>query len=326
MISKPVTSRSFKNTCRYVCNKQGAEVLEVEGVRQHDYKLMAKDFETQKQLRPSKSQACFHAILSFYPAEKPSDETMKEIAKKYLRQLGIIDTQYAICKHTDKAHLHLHIIANMVNNRGEVITDSWIGLRGKKVAQQLTQEYKLIPAFKKKLTLTNLEALSQAESIKYKIYIAISENLPQCNTMSQLENRLKHLGVETQFKLKGQTEERQGVSFKMGNICFKGSQVDRKFSLSGLEKTMELQRKLILNQQQKAGPFDDALRQKNSIQQKFSRYVSEIHDKETSTPLAHGIEKSIEILLKPEDTDRLIPDKLLQKPKQRKRKKQSRGI
>ena len=189
MISKPVPANSFYHTCRYICNKPGAEVLLTEGVRGHDYKLMAADFETQQQLHPSKSQACFHSILSFYPGEKPSDEMMKEIAKKYLTELKITDTQYAISKHTDKAHLHLHIVANMVNNKGKAISDSWIGLRGKKIAQRLTEEYKLIPALEKNLKLTNLEALSQSEANKYQIYIAISENLPHCRTMEDLEKK-----------------------------------------------------------------------------------------------------------------------------------------
>jgi hypothetical protein len=90
--------------------------LIAEGVRGHDYKLMTADFELQQQLMPAKIQACFHSILSFHPAEKPSDEIMKDIAKKYLAELGITNTQYAITKHTDGAHLHLHIVANMVNN------------------------------------------------------------------------------------------------------------------------------------------------------------------------------------------------------------------
>ncbi len=105
MISKSVSSGSFSNTSRYISEKPGAEIILTEGVRGHDYKLMAEDFETQKELRPSKSHACFHAILSFYPGEKPSDELMKEIAQRYLKELGIINTQYAISKHTDKAHL-----------------------------------------------------------------------------------------------------------------------------------------------------------------------------------------------------------------------------
>ena len=165
MISKPVPANSFYHTCRYISNKPGAELLVAEGVRGHDYKLMADDFQTQQQLRPDKKQACFHSILSFYPGEKPSDEIMKEIAMKYLKELGIVNTQYAISKHTDKAHLHLHIVANMVNNEGKAISDSWIGLKGKKIAQRLTQEYKLVPATEKNLRLTNLEALSNSEAI-----------------------------------------------------------------------------------------------------------------------------------------------------------------
>src|SRR6187200_14240 len=235
MISKPVQANSFYHTCRYIAQKQGAEVLIAEGVRGHDYKLMAADFEMQQQLRPSKTQACFHSILSFYPGEKPPDEMMKEIARKYLAELGITNTQFAITKHTDRAHLHMHIVANMVSNDGKAINDSWIGLRGKKIAQRLTEEYKLIPALEKELKLTNMEALSETEANKYKVYVAISENLPSCKSMEELEKKLLMLGIETQYKYKGQTREKQGVSFKMGNTCFKGSQVYRKFSFAGLE-------------------------------------------------------------------------------------------
>jgi len=152
MISKVVAANSFYHTCRYICNKPGAEVLVAEGVRGHDYKLMAEDFVMQQEMRPSKNMACFHGILSFYPGEKPSDETMKEIAGKYLGKLGIVDTQYSITKHTDADHLHMHIVANMVNNDGKSINDSFIGLRGKKIAQRLTLEYKLVQALEKKIT------------------------------------------------------------------------------------------------------------------------------------------------------------------------------
>lgn len=79
MISKIIRADSFYHTCRYICNKPEAEVLIAEGVREHDFKLMAKDFEMQQQLRPTKQHACFHAILSFHPHEKPSNELLKEI-------------------------------------------------------------------------------------------------------------------------------------------------------------------------------------------------------------------------------------------------------
>ena len=167
MISKVVPADSVYHTCRYICNKPGSEVLITDGVREYDHKLMAEDFIRQQQLRPGKQKAFFHGILSFHPSEKPSNEALQEIAGQYLQRLGIVNTQYSIVKHTDRSHLHLHVVANMVDNNGKVIKDNYIGLRGKKVAQKLTQEYKLIPAIKKDLALTNLENMNEHEVERY---------------------------------------------------------------------------------------------------------------------------------------------------------------
>lgn len=321
MISKVVSANFFYHTCRYICNKPGAEVLKSEGLRDHSFKLMADDFETQKGLRPSKSQACFHAILSFYPGEKPSDDLMKEIVQKYLAELKIVNTQYAISKHTDKDHLHLHIVANMVNNDGKAINDSWIGLKGKKIAQRLTEDYKLIPALEKNLNLTNLEALSNSEAIKYEIYMAISENLPKCKTIEELENRLQTLGIETQYKYKGQTDEKQGVSFRKGNVCFKGSQVDRKFSLASLKKTLEFQRTQQILQLQNEIIQKILPDQKQTTTQRFQTKDLEESKKELETDPGKHLTKTIDLLLKSEQTHQEMMENNLQQSHRRKKKR-----
>ncbi len=205
MVSKVFSGHSFYHSCRYVVNKQGAEVLEYEGVRGHDFKVMSDDFIMQQQLRPEKEKACFHCSLSFYPGEKLSDELMVRIAKEYLEKLKIINTQFTITKHTDCKHIHLHIVANMVDNNGKAISDSFLGLRGKKTAQQLTEQYNLVPAISKNLELTNYEALRKSEGNKYKVYEAIMKTLPHCRKMEDLEKKLRLQGIETQYKYKGKT-------------------------------------------------------------------------------------------------------------------------
>jgi hypothetical protein len=48
--------------CGYICmDQKRAQVLEAEGVRAHDYKLMATDFIMQQNLRPAVKNACFMA-------------------------------------------------------------------------------------------------------------------------------------------------------------------------------------------------------------------------------------------------------------------------
>lgn len=241
MISKVVSTFSFYQTCRYVCANQGAEVLLAEGVRSYSYLLMADDFTRQQGMRPSKRLACFHGILSFYPGEKLSRERMAEIAQKYLQGLGIVGTQYAVCKHSDRAHAHLHLVANLVDNKGKAIKESFLVLQSIKVARKLTTEYGLVQAREKNLGLTNLERLSKPEAARYRIYQSISEVLPRCRSLEHLQGLLGERGIETRYRYKGQSTERQGISFKLGPFCFKGSSVDRKCSLLNLQHALALQ-------------------------------------------------------------------------------------
>jgi Relaxase/Mobilisation nuclease domain len=245
MISKVMPAGgSFYHTCRYVCQDLNrARILEAEGVRSHDYKLMVWDFEGQRQMRAEKEKAVFHSVLSYSPGEHPSDAQMVELARKYLERIGLEKTQFVITRHIDKDHAHMHIIANRVGNDGKSIDDSWIGLRGKKVAQQLTQEYGLTPALKKNLALTHRENLNESEARRYRIYEAIRDNLPKCRSLADLEKRLLPKGITMRYRY-GKSErvrELQGVSFRLDNESFKGSQIDREFSIKRLQETLEKQ-------------------------------------------------------------------------------------
>jgi hypothetical protein len=245
MISKVIIGKVFYGACRYICkDKNRAIVLETAGVRSHDYKLMAKDFELQQQLRPGLHKAVFHGILSFYPGEKVTDQKMVEIAQKYLKELQIENTQYAITKHTDKDHQHLHILANLVNNKGVAIKDGWIGLKGKKVSQKLTKEYGLVPAEGKHLDKNNLQNLNAKEATRYVIYQTILNTLPKCKNLEGLIQHLVKQKIETLYKYKGQTNELQGISFMLGNFKYKGSEIDRNFSIKNLQRILGNQQQL----------------------------------------------------------------------------------
>ena len=239
MISKVIIGKTFSGACRYVCmDTKRAMVLDAEGVRDYNWKLMSDDFERQHALRPSLHKVVFHGILSFYPGEKIEDKIMIEIAREYLQKMNISDTQFSITKHTDKDHSHLHIIANLVNNKGETIKDNWIGLKGKKVTQELTRNYGLKEAILKNLSLTHLEKLNEKEANRYIIYQAILEVLPHIKSLDNLKEKLAKENIETLYKYKGQTKELQGISFKIGDHKYKGSEIDRKFSARNLEKAI----------------------------------------------------------------------------------------
>jgi hypothetical protein len=285
-------------------DQKRALVLEVEGVRGHNYKLMAADFDMQRELRPTLGTAVFHGILSFYPGEKIEDKIMTEIAREYLQKLGITNTQYSITKHNDKNHSHLHIIANLVNNNGGVIKDSWIGLKGKKVAQELTKKYGLIEAISKNLALTNLESLNEKEANRYIIYQAILETLSECKLLDDLKEKLQQQNIETLYKYKGQTVELQGISFRIGEYKYKGSEIDRKFSINNLKRTIQQQT------------------EKQLLRQHFSpKSKPEFDNHFENKKEQNKTENILEQLLKPEEIYQQLPHHWSFEKKQKKKRK-----
>lgn len=253
MISKIfITAKTFRESCIYVCQDlERAQVLDVEGVREHDLRIMADDFKLQQRwANQEKEKPVFHGVLSFPPGEDPGNDKLVEIARQYLKEIRVAPTQYVVVKHTDRAHLHLHILANRVSNTGKIVGEGLVVERGIKAARKLTQEFQLRQEVGKRLELTNLGALHEPDAKRYRLYQAIKEALPVCERLEDLEKKLLERGISTRYRTDRATGERQGISFRIENYCFKGSDVDRDYSLKGLEQRLVLQRTLVLKQEQ----------------------------------------------------------------------------
>lgn len=68
---------------------------------------------------------------------------MVEIAKKWMEQMGIRNTQYIIARHHDTKHPHCHLVFNRIDNDGNLISDSNERIRNTKVCRTLTKQYGL---------------------------------------------------------------------------------------------------------------------------------------------------------------------------------------
>jgi Relaxase/Mobilisation nuclease domain len=246
MISKIfITGKSFGQCCRYVCEDlKRSQVLEAEGVRKHDLGLMTDDFELQQSFANQvKEKPVLHAVLSHPHGECPGDETLVQIGRRWLQEIRMANTQHIIVKHTDKEHLHLHILANRVSNDGTIVGEGLVIERGIEAARKLTQEYGLRQDQGKNLHQTNRQALHEPDAKRYRLYELIKETLPGCQRMEDLEQRLLERGVSMRYRIDQESGRRQGISFRLENHSFKGSEVDRAYSLKGLEQILALQQK-----------------------------------------------------------------------------------
>jgi hypothetical protein len=143
MMGKPITGRSFGGCVRYVVNKPDAKIMSAEGVRMQNANAIIQDFNLGRKMRPELGKAVGHLVLSWSKEDllKLSDEIMVERAKEYMENVGIRDTQYVIVRHSDRAHPHLHLIYNRVDNNGKTISDKNNFDKNVKACKEITLKY-----------------------------------------------------------------------------------------------------------------------------------------------------------------------------------------
>jgi len=165
----------------------------------------------------------------------------------------------------------------------------------------------------KTLSLTHYQSLREPKQHLYKIYAAVRQNLRTSRSLDELEQKLSSLGIEMQYKYKGQTNEKQGVSFRLGEYCFKGSQIDRQFSYANLVKTISLQQRQSLFQAYPEKPLAGFSRYANSNLQK---------NKGLARTVTLEMHKVLELLLKQEQAIEQIPYELTQEAKRKRHRQQ----
>lgn len=237
MIAKIIKGTSFSGMISYMLGKREgmARILDGEGVRiDATSGEIASDFNLQASMRPNIKKPVCHTILSFSAedGERLDDDKMIDIAREYLRQMGYSDTQYLIVRHMDREHPHLHICINRIDNYGNTISDSNEKFRSTRICRELTDKYQLKLGEDKKEVKRN--RLRGNDQIRYSIYDAIPEVLPQCTNWKQLVSVLQKQGIEVQFKTKGKTDVIEGVVFSKDGVSFSGSHIDRSCSYSKL--------------------------------------------------------------------------------------------
>jgi hypothetical protein len=247
MIAKNIKGKSFKGCLNYVMN-ESCELLEAEGVWADNAKDMIRSFVMQRSGRKEIKQPVGHIPISFAPEDKErmTNDFMVQLAKEYMQEMGIKNTQYIIVRHHNTDNEHLHIVYNRIDNNLKLISVNNDYKRNIKVCKKLKDKYNL--TYGKGKDRVKREKLNDPDKVKYYIYDTIKAILPECKNPADLRFGLKKFGVELEYKFKRGTNQIEGVSFRYNNIAFKGSQIDRKFSFGNLKKVFEENIKLLQEQ------------------------------------------------------------------------------
>jgi hypothetical protein len=250
MIGKIKKGSGFRGCVNYVTGKSGAELLYAEGVLAEDKDSIAESFILQREMNPRIAKPVGHIALSYSKedANKLTDEKMVLLAKEYLNEMKITDTQYIIVRHQDREHPHVHIVFNRVDNNGKVISDRNDLYRNEQVCKKLKMKYGLTFGIGKEQVKQH--RLKGADKVRYEIYSAVKRELPKSKDWEQLTERLAKENINVRFKYKGHTDEVQGVSFSKGDYLFKGSEIDRSFSYGKLDRQLNRNGRSLASSQQ----------------------------------------------------------------------------
>lgn len=248
MIAKNIKGKGFAGCVRYVLNET-CQLLEAEGVLADSPESIVRSFAMQRSMRSEITKPVGHIPISFAPEDKPrmTNDFMLQLAKEYMQEMGIINTQYIVVRHHNTDNDHLHIVYNRIDNDLKLISVNNDYKRNIKVCKKLKDKHGL--TYGKGKDRVKREKLANPDKAKYHIYDVIAQILPLCKNENDLKAILEKSGIETEFKLSRTTGGVQGISFSCGNVSFKGSEVDRKFSFGNLKK--EFEKKLKIQQVEK---------------------------------------------------------------------------
>ncbi len=217
---------------------------------------LAREFRLSRQLNPEADKVVHHVSLSLSPGEHLDNDTWCEIADKYMNAMGYTANQYAIYRHSDRNHDHIHICASRISlDDGKITRDSWEYVRSEKIIRQLELEYGL------QQTISSKEKLSRAPSIGQQQRVereqreyeqGLRETVPQKPiksqlielidratvdkpTMPQLIERLQLLGVEVRHGVT-RNGKSKGISYSWNDQKFSGTSLGPAYTFPGLQK------------------------------------------------------------------------------------------
>jgi len=271
VIAKQMKNESFRSTLKYVLGKEKAKLLDSNMGGKTPTQL-AKEFGAARRLRPNLKRACGHIVLSVPHRdtnnpkgeyhEHLTDDQYIDIAHRWLKEMkflgdGLHSSQYAIARHHDTDHEHIHIIASRIRMDGTVVPDSWDYRRSEVVVRQLEKEFGLEPTpcsserVAEKVKEKGIETKesdrraptqrqthheSGKPTVKQRLADIIDKTSADHPSMTQLIGRLQRQGVKVHptFSTKGLF--REAIAFELDGVKVAGNKLGSAYSFPGLQK------------------------------------------------------------------------------------------
>ncbi|MEA5596981.1 relaxase/mobilization nuclease domain-containing protein [Rivularia sp. UHCC 0363] len=274
MISKIFKHSNFLNTLQYVLGKEKSSLIHT-NMNGDTPREFAGEFAAIRRAKPQLQKACAHMILSVahrdidHPKgefhEHLTDQQYAQIGSRYLQEMEFVGEEelasslFIIARHEDKSHEHIHIIASRIRMDGEVVSDSWDWYRSEVAARKLEKEFglQISPCSNERIaselvelgieatvtdnmmrspSIKELKNKSEKPSVRQLIADRIDLVIENSPSYTQFITRLKEFDVYVRPRLSKESQQIQGVSFRLNGIEIAGGRIGRGYSINQLYK------------------------------------------------------------------------------------------
>lgn len=247
MTADQVKGKGFRGALNYnleKVNKGVAKWLDT-SFAQHDERTIMDEVKMIRVLRPNLAKYFYHTSVNFPPHENLKDEQMVSIAKDYLEAMGFDQHQYAIFRHFDADHPHMHILANRIGYDGKVLSDSKDYQRSEQILRKLEKQYGLTEvissrqAKERAMTKNELEMMKRTDepSVKMKLQVTIKNLLTQKPTAEQFIKHLEAQGINVLFN-QASTGFISGISYGYDGMQFKGAHLGNAYKWQAIKNAI----------------------------------------------------------------------------------------
>jgi hypothetical protein len=247
MTADQVKGKGFRGALNYnleKVNKGVAKWLDT-SFAQNDERTIMEEVKMIRVLRPNLAKYFYHTSVNFPPHENLKDEQMVSIAKDYLEAMGFDQHQYAIFRHFDADHPHMHILVNRIGYDGTVLSDSKDYQRSEQILRKLEKQYGLTEvissrqAKERAMTKNELEMMKRTDepSVKMKLQVTIKNILNQTPTAEQFIKHLEAQGINVVFN-QASTGLVSGISYGYDGMQFKGAHLGNAYKWQAVKTTI----------------------------------------------------------------------------------------
>lgn len=164
MVAKISSNNSLFGTLLYNKNKldkEEAKLLSSRNVYERvdgsfSMQTTIKSFEPYLIANKRTEKPIFHVSLNPNPKDTLTDEQYKDIADRYMEDMGYGNQPYVVFKHTDISRAHLHIVSIRVDETGKKLDSNFENLRSMKVCRQIETDFNLHPATRQEQQAYNI--------------------------------------------------------------------------------------------------------------------------------------------------------------------------